>query len=399
MANLTALRDHNTAAVLGRIRAAEETSRVELAAATGLTAQAVSKIVQRLADDGLITASGRGPATGGKPRTLLRLVPEARWVVGAQLHRDAATLVLVDLSGRIVRSDTLPLAPGATPAHTLDLLAAAVRELLAAVPPAAVLGVGLACPGPLDHRTGVLHQVTGRPGWDGIALRDEIAARLALPPAATVAVDKDTTAGVLSQPGSPDRAFVYLDDGLGAGIALDGRVRRGARTNAGEFGHQLLDPRGPRCACGSRGCLEALCRAALEAGDTTRAAELLGEGVANLVQLLDLDEIVLGGRTVLAAPEQFRGAVTAVLRQRLPDPEWQRVEVSVARAGEQAVALGAAGLVLGPVFGDGDTLPVHAPVPGSAPHSGSALHPGVPVPERGQAFSPVLPGDPVLPRS
>ena len=354
MANLTALRDHNTAAVLGRIRAVPETSRVELAAATGLTAQAVSKIVQRLAADGLITAAGRGPSTGGKPRTLLRLVPQARWVVGAQLHRDAATLLLVDLAGQAVRERTLPLAPSATPQRTLDLLAAAVDDLLAAVPRAHVLGVGLACPGPLDHRSGVLHQVTGRPGWDGLALGDELAARLDLPESATVVVDKDTTAGVLSQPGSPDRAFVYLDDGLGAGLALGGRVQRGARTNAGEFGHQTLDPRGPRCACGNHGCLEALCRAALDAGDADRAAEVLGEGVANLVRLLDLDEIVLGGRTVLAAPDHYRGTVAAVLRRRLPDPDWQRVDVSVVRAGEQAVALGAAGLVLGPLFGEGD---------------------------------------------
>jgi predicted NBD/HSP70 family sugar kinase len=352
MANLTALRDHNTAAVLGRIRAAPETSRVELAAATGLTAQAVSKIVRRLAADGLITAAGRGPSTGGKPRTLLRLVPQARWVVGAQLHRDAATLLLVDLGGQAVRTHTLPLASDATPQRTLDLLAAAVGELLAAVPREHILGVGLACPGPLDHRTGVLHQVTGRPGWDGVALRDELAARLGLPPSATVVVDKDTTAGVLSQPGSPDRAFVYLDDGLGAGLVLGGAVQRGARTNAGEFGHQVLDLGGPPCACGNLGCLEALCRAALDAGDADRAAGLLGEGVANLVRLLDLDEVVLGGRTVLADPERYRSTVAEVLRRRLPDPDWQRVDVSVVRAGERAVALGAAGLVLGPVFGE-----------------------------------------------
>ncbi|MFC1433599.1 ROK family protein [Streptacidiphilus sp. N1-3] len=358
MANLTALRDHNAAAVLGRIRAARETSRVELAAATGLSAQAVSKIVQRLAAEGLITTAGQGPSTGGKPRTLLRLVPQARWVVGAQLHRDAATLVLVDLGGRVVRSGAPALAAGADPARTLDQLAAGIRELLATVPSELVLGVGLACPGPLDHRTGVLHQVTGLPGWAGIALRDELAGRIDLlgAGAGAVAVDKDTTAGVLSQPGSADRAFVYLDDGLGAGLALGGQVQRGARTNAGEFGHQVLDLCGPRCACGNRGCLEALCRAALEAGEPARAAELLGEGVANLVRLLDLDEIVLGGRTVLAAPELYRDTVDAVLRQRLPDPDWQRVAVSVVRAGEQAVALGAAGLVLGPFFGEGDGL-------------------------------------------
>ncbi|MEY9964363.1 putative NBD/HSP70 family sugar kinase/biotin operon repressor [Streptacidiphilus sp. MAP12-16] len=350
MANLTALRDHNTAAVLGRIRIAEEISQVELAAATGLTAQAVSKIVQRLAAEGMITAAGRGRSTGGKPRTLLRLVPQARWVVGVQLDRSGLTLLLVDLGGRVEKAVTLPVDPRSAPREVMDRLAEQVEALLAPIPREHVLGVGVACPGPLDQRTGVLHQVTGRPGWDGISLRAELAARLGL----AVAVDKDTTAGVLSQPGSADRAFVYLDDGLGAGLVLGGRVQRGARTNAGEFGHQVLDPLGPHCACGSRGCLEALCRAALAAADQDRAADLLGEGVANLVRLLDVDEVVLGGRAVLAAPENYRTRVDAVLQQRLPDPHWQQVAVSVARAGNRAVALGAAGLVLGPLFGEGE---------------------------------------------
>ena len=373
MANLTALRDHNTAAVLGRIRtagssaagpsaagssAAGAISQVELAAATGLTAQAVSKIVQRLTAEGLIAPSGRGPSTGGKPRTLLRLVPQARWVVGAQLDRHRLTLLLVDLCGQVADAVTLPVEQLDGPQPVLDLLAEQVGALLAAVPRDHVLGVGVACPGPLDQRTGVLHRVTGLPGWDGISLRAEVSARIGLP----VVVDKDTTAGVLGQPGSADRAFVYLGDGLGAGLVLGGRVQRGARTNAGEFGHQLADPRGPLCACGNRGCLEALCRAALDAGDQDRAADLLGEGVANLVRLLDLDEVVLGGRAVLAAPELYRARITALLRDRLPDPDWQQVAVSVAEAGQQAVPLGAAGLVLGPLFGAGEALSP-APVP------------------------------------
>ena len=358
MANLTALRDHNTAAVLGAIRGAGETSQVELAAATGLTAQAVSKIVKRLAEEGLVTRAGQALPTGGKPRTLLRLVPQARWAVGAHLHRSGVTALLVDLDGRVAGSAALAIGPDITPDHILDRLAELVDGLLAGVERERVLGVGLACPGPLDQRAGVLHRVTGRPGWAGAALGPELGARLGLP----VALDKNTTAGVLSQPGSPDRAFVYLDDGLGAGLVLGGRVQRGARTNAGEFGHQVLDPRGPRCACGNLGCLEALCLAALDAGAPDRAADLLGEGIANLVRLLDLDEVVLGGRAVLAAPELYRTRITAVLGERLPDPDWQQVAVSVAGAGRQAVALGAAGLVLGPLFGTGEALsPAPAP--------------------------------------
>ncbi|MEZ0070052.1 putative NBD/HSP70 family sugar kinase [Streptacidiphilus sp. MAP12-20] len=346
-ANLSSLRDHNAAAVLSLVRAAGEVgvSRVELARASGLTAQAVSKIVHRLTEDGLLAEAGRGVSTGGKPRTLLTLVPQARWAVGAQLGRDTLTVLRADLAGGVAAPRRIPIELADWgPQRVLDLLAEEVGRLLAGLPRDRVLGIGVASPGPLDQRAGLLHQVTGAPAWDGLRLAEEVTARVGLP----ALIEKDSTAGVLGALGSPNRAFVHLDHGLGAGLVLGGAVQRGARTNAGEFGHQTLDPAGPRCRCGSKGCVEAVWAAA-----PTReaAARVLGEGVANLVRLLDLDEVVLGGREVVAAPDVYLRTVRDVIADRLPDPEWQRVSVSVAPAGPDAVALGAAGLVLGRLFG------------------------------------------------
>jgi predicted NBD/HSP70 family sugar kinase len=236
------------------------------------------------------------------------------------------------------------------PDEVLEHLAAEVELALAEVPRERVLGVGLACPGPLNQHTGVLHRVTGNPAWDGVPLRDRMAERLGL----DTVIEKDATAGVLSALGSPERAFISLGDGLdpglGAGLVLGGRVQRGARTNAGEFGHQCIDPSGPRCACGNRGCLEALCAAALTAGRPEDAARHLGLGIANLVQLLDLDQVVLAGRAVLADPVAYTDAVRATLREQLPDPDWQHVSVDIAEAGAYAIALGAASLVMSRLF-------------------------------------------------
>lgn len=375
-ANLSGLRDHNAAAVLRLVRTAggEGVSRVELAQASGLTAQAISKIVARLTDDGLLAEVGRRPSTGGKPRTLLRLVADARVAVGVQLGREELRVLLVDLTGRTVAVRTAPSSLDRAPSAVLDQLAAEVDAVLEASGAGGaggvggaggaaraagesgdagavrerVLGVGVACPGPLDSRAGVLHGVTGLPGaaWRDYPLAEQAAARLGLP----VLLEKDSTAGVLSQLGPADRAFVYLDAGVGAGMVLGGRVHRGARTNAGEFGHQCVDPAGPRCGCGRTGCLEAVCREALRAGRPERAADALGTGVAGLVRLLDLEQIVLGGREALAAPALYLDALTRQLAAWLPDPEWQRVEVVLARAGADAVARGAAGLVLERLF-------------------------------------------------
>ncbi|GAA4835963.1 ROK family protein [Kitasatospora terrestris] len=347
--NLALLRDRNDTAVLRAVRAAADsgTSRVELAARTGLTAQAISKITARLLDEGLLTEAGRERVAGrsGKPRTLLRLVPGSRCALGVEIGRRDLRLLRVDLTGTVTALAEAPTDPGGEPGPTLDLIAAAVRDLTADSAPGHVLGLGVACPGPLDTRDGVLHQVTGMPSWHGLHLREALASRTGLP----VLVEKNTTAGVLGGLGPDNRAFVYLGDGLGAGLVLGGHVQRGARTNAGEFGHQCIDPAGPPCACGARGCLEAVCLDALRAGRTADAATALAIGVANLVRLLDVEEVVLGGAALLADPAPYEAAIRAELGDRLPDPHWQHVTLS--RATGLAVPRGAAGLALARLFG------------------------------------------------
>lgn len=251
-----------------RAAGAEGISRLELAEGTGLTPQAVSKITARLREDGLAVGAGLRPSTGGKPRTVLRLVPDAQFAVGLHLDRDGLTAVLVDLAGRPVAVTRAPLDLGAPADRVLADAADAVRDLCAAEPHKPVLGVGVAVPGPLDHRDGVLHRVTGFPQWDGYPLRAALAERTGLP----VVLDKDTNAAALAVALSLDEprgdfAYLHLGTGLGAGLVLGGEVHRGARTGAGEFGHQTLQLDGPLCGCGGRGCIEVLCLAAEARGD------------------------------------------------------------------------------------------------------------------------------------
>lgn len=372
-ANLLALRSHNATLVLDLLRRAGEEgiSRLELAERTGLTPQAVSKITARLREEGLAAEAGRRASTGGKPRTVLRLVPEAGHAVGVQLDRDEVRAVLVDLTGRIVaerragvdlgRAGAEAGAGTAADAHAaVDAMVREAEPLAGEVRAGALLGVGVALPGPLDHVRGVLHRVTGFPQWEGFPLRDAVAERLGVP----VVVDKDTNAAALGlavagerEGREPARSFAYLHlgTGLGAGLVIGGAVHRGARTGAGEFGHQVIQLDGPRCTCGDRGCVEALCLAAVARGDLEEAARVLGAGASNLVGLLDIDLVLLGGRTVAAAPDVFVRGVADVLeaRARREGAVGGAVPVRPAGGGEWGVAVGAAQLVLGGVFGWG----------------------------------------------
>ncbi|MEU7729874.1 ROK family transcriptional regulator [Streptomyces sp. NPDC040724] len=359
--------------------------RAELAARTGLTPQAVSKITARLGADGLVAEAGRAASTGGKPRTLLRLVPDVHHAVGVHLDRDELRAVRVDLAGRVVAESSGPLDFATGPEAVVE---AVVRAVARVGDPAGLplLGVGVAAPGPLDHRTGTMGRVTGYPSWRDFPLRAVLQGRLGLP----VLLDKDTNAGAAAAAGAwlraawpdadadadgdavaaagrgvdavpdalPDayahpfvgggpRTCVYLHvgTGLGAGLWLGGEVYRGERSAAGEFGHQVLLLDGPPCRCGARGCVEALCLGAVARGDLPEAARILGEAAANLVALLDVDRVLLGGRVVAAAPGVFLEGVRSVLALR----GWGAgVFVALAEVG---VAEGAAELVLGPVFG------------------------------------------------
>ncbi|MET7765602.1 ROK family protein [Streptomyces sp. NPDC005393] len=353
-ANLSALRSHNAALVLRLLRdaGADGVSRLELAAHTGLTPQAVSKITARLRTEGLATEAGHRASTGGKPRTVLRLVPGARHAIGLHLDRDELTAVLVDLAGIPVAARTAPFDFGAA---ADEAVAAATREVEALIKDAGtgggplgggLLGVGVAAPGPLDHGSGVLHRVTGFPHWDGFPLRDALAQRLGLP----VVLDKDTNAAALGLATAESSAYLHLGTGLGAGLVLGGGVYRGARTDAGEFGHQVIQLDGPPCGCGNRGCLEALCLAAVARGDGAGAARLLGVGAANLVRLLDIDRVLLGGRVVLADPGPYVQGVAAQLAEDAARASRPAVPVDVVERGGRAVVEGAAQLVLAPLF-------------------------------------------------
>ncbi|GAA3534331.1 ROK family transcriptional regulator [Amycolatopsis ultiminotia] len=348
-ANLRGLRRHNRALLLGHILRAGGLSRVELAERSGLTQQAVSKIVADLLPERLLDVERQAAAGVGKPRTLLRLRADARCALGAQLDRDGFLVLRTGLTGEVEDLVEGSLPVGFGPQQAVDAVADAVRRLLGDVDPVRVLGLGVGAVGPLDHHQGRLRDATNMPGWHDVPLRDLLAERTGLP----VILDKNTNAAAFAHSWPEETpaatAVVLVGTGIGVGLLIDGRVYRGPRTNAGEFGHTTIAYAGPHCACGRRGCVEVMHQTAATRHD---AARLLGIGLADLVQVLDLERIVLFGRTIRAAPEVYRETVGQQLRDLLPVPYWQRIDLEVSDLDEEAVALGAAFEVLAGFYAD-----------------------------------------------
>ncbi len=394
--NLPRVGDYNQVVVLEAVRRHPEgLSRVELAASTGLSPQAVSNICRRLLEADLVVEAGRRAQGPGKPRTLLRLQPTGRYAVGVHLDPALASHVLLDLTGTAVATSHRVLRPGAGPDEVLRDVAADVDRLVtgSGIDPERLVGVGVAAPGPVDHAAGALVRPPNLAGWERVLVRDVLAEATGLP----VLLDKDVVAAAVGELWAGDlgpranAVFLYLGTGVGAGLVLGGEVHRGASGNAGEVGHLGTNADDPPCWCGATGCLgmlsapdqvvqraerlglgpwhgdatgpeastlgafEAICDLA-DAGDP-RATGLVEDwarhtarAVTDLVDALDLDHVVFGGPLWPRLAAIFLRVVPDVVRGRAVGAAIHPIAVGGTRLGPDGAAVGAASLVLDHAF-------------------------------------------------
>ena len=358
-ADLTFLRGYNDALVMTLARTLPTFERATISEATGLTPQAVSKVLARLAEQGLIAPAGvRRPATG-KPAGVYELVPASRYAIGAHVARRTLRLVLTDLAGVVRAARVTPLPTDFTPGQLLDRMAEGIDGLAREHDlDGRLTGVGIGMIDPLDHAHGTVRDAHRLRHWHDVPLADFAEEALALP----VHVDKDVTAGVTAEAwrrgaSFRDAALIMVESGVGAGLWLNGAAHRGAHTNAGEFGHTVIQLDGPPCVCGRRGCLEVVHDRAAEAGDLELAARVVATGVVNLLQTLDLGHVVLAGADLLRHGETYLRSVTEAVRTQVPRADWLTAEVTLTSLGTDAIAAGAAMQVLDAHYG----------IPGLAP--------------------------------
>jgi predicted NBD/HSP70 family sugar kinase len=256
------IREYNRWLVANLLRREGPLSRVDIAARLGLSAPAVSRIVETLIGEGYVEEIGLGPASVGRRPRLLQVRADAGTALAIDLRRVTQVEVgIVDIMGRLhaSKSADLPSCDPEAVVATIGDLADAVRAEVAGVLPAP-MGAGLACPGVIDFDKGRV-EYSAHLGWRSVPIRDLLAARLGLP----VFVDTDCNAPALAESwlgaGTAVNHLVYLGlgPGLGIGIVISGVLYRGVSGVAGELGHTVIQAEGGRlCRCGSSGCVETL---------------------------------------------------------------------------------------------------------------------------------------------
>ena len=378
--SLSSLRQLNRLRIVDFLRVNGTASRAELSRRTGLSRSTVSTLVTDLQRRGIVVEQPgqfAGEGQPGRPAALLQLDPSAGAAIGVDFDHDLVRVAVSDLSRIVLAEATVRFDVDHDAVGALDLAGDLVDQLLAEVGigPDRVIGTGMALAGPIDHKRAALHKSTVLPGWVDIDAGVELERRVGT----TVYVDNDANLGALAEvtlgAGRNARfaAYIQIGSGVGAGMVVDGRPYRGARGTAGEIGHVVVDPQGPLCRCGNRGCLETVastgalvglinasrgkqltvqemieealngdagCRRAI-----TDAGQVVGRVVAGLVNLFSPEMVVIGGDLGEAGDLLLDPLREAVRRDALPAAAAE-LKVVAGELGERANLLGALALVL-----------------------------------------------------
>lgn len=250
-----------------------------------------------------------------------------------------------------------------------------------------VAAVGIGAPGAVDFDAGTVIFAPNMEGWKDVSLKKELEKHLDLP----VFVENDGNIAVLGvhvvELKSKPRNVVgiFVGTGIGGGLILNGQLYRGANYTAGEIGHMVVDVNGPKCGCGNKGCFEAVAsrtaifqriKSGVKAGEKTlltemlgpsledlrsgdlrkairrgdkfaakvveEAAEFVGIGVSNLVNILGPDVVVLGGGVIEALADEMMSVIVKTAKEHAMPGTLKGVDIIASKLGDSAGITGAA---------------------------------------------------------
>lgn len=283
---------------------------------------------------------------------------------------------MVDESGRVLSKMESPTEADLGYSNGMERIAGMLRET-ARTAGVEISGIGIGTTGPVHPFTGAFGDVDFLAGWEWKNPVEDLVRIFGV----RVAVENDGDAAALGEAGwgagknKSRLVYVTVGTGIGGGIILDGQLYRGVDAAHPEIGHHVIDPSGPLCSCGFRGCWESLatgpamvawfkssagagracpqdltaksiCQLAQQGNELARQAVereayYLGLGLANLVNLFTPDAIVLGG-SVMKSADMFLDGIHKVIRQGCRFVPFERTELSLASLGEDANLIGAA---------------------------------------------------------
>lgn len=303
-------RRESAGSLLRLIRTRQATTRAQLREITGLARSTVAQRVELLMAAGLITEVGDAPSTGGRPPSVLGFNPDAGVVLVADLGATHSRLALCGLDGEPLESIAGELAIADGPDTVLAWVGDRFEELLErhGKSHAAIRGIGIGLPGPVDFARGEAVNPPIMPGWNRVPVGPGLVQRFGAP----VLVDNDVNLMAIGEHGAfptpvNDLVVVKIGTGIGSGLILGGRLHRGSAGAAGDIGHVQIGPGDVLCTCGNRGCLEAV------AGGGALARQLAATGLDATTSRDVVDFVRNGNPDAIAAVREAGRLIGTVL--------------------------------------------------------------------------------------
>lgn len=391
------MRAINRLHVLETIRRREPIARVEIGEHTRLSRATVSAIIGALLEEGLVAeieeppSAGREAASGrGRPRIMLRMNPNAAYVAGVKISMHQISVMVTNLRADVLTSFVLPMRTHRLGAAVIaDIVEDSLRRAVAdaGLEIGQIAGVGIGLPGFIDAVAGICHwsPIFGNEPVHFAALVQE---RLGV----STRIENDANLVTLAErwfghgQDVDDFIVITVEHGVGMGVFLNGELYRGHHGLGAEFGHAKHDRHGPPCRCGQSGCIEAyaadyaILRDAamlIELGDVEdalaadrairqvtelafagdrrfqhlfeRAGEVLGLGIANLINVLNPARVILSGAGMRAG-RMLGDPLIATIRANVLAPLADRLDIVMHEWSDEVWARGAASLIVQEIY-------------------------------------------------
>jgi glucokinase-like ROK family protein len=394
--NQSLLKEINRKKILRVIYERGQSSRAEIRHLIKQDGKTVTNIANGLIKDGLVTSSGYSSFTGGRRRELLIMNPKYGYIIGIHLDINFLIGIVTDFQSKVLLRERIPISPTETKANLISKIRKTINFLICKgnIPQEKILGIGFVASGFYDQELGKWLVSVNNLHWKDVPIVSILSQHCQCP----IYLEDCSRALALGEKwfgsAKSDENFICLDigAGIGCGIFQKSRLYKGSSNFAGEIGHTIVVPDGEPCSCGNRGCLETVasgwalvrqakcrisngeatliresCNGDIEAIDAdmifhaahhgdklstdllNAASKYLGIGIANLINLLNPELIILSGH--FSSIEDFSLlSLKEKIRQYAMPESFEKTKIVTSLLGDDAAVLGATTLILDQIF-------------------------------------------------
>ncbi|MEJ6951220.1 ROK family transcriptional regulator [Natronospora cellulosivora (SeqCode)] len=372
VANSQYIRDLNLTAIFRLIHKYGPVSRKELAENTGYSAATISNHVKRLLESRFVIETDKGSSTGGRKPVFLTINPERRHIIAVEIEVNHLKIMIVNLKFQIKGEYSYNL-ENRDAEYVLAKMMSGINYLQkkTGLSNEKIMGLGIAVPALVDTNKAIVNFAPNLE-WKNIDMEEKLKDYYQTP----LLLENEARAAVIGEkefiyPDIDNLVYVSINQGIGCGIIFDGRIYRGASSNAGEFGHIIIDSHGPECHCGNYGCWETLAslnyilsrysqgkldfsledlRKKALAGDKElelilkETGENIGIGIVNIINSLSPEHLIIGG-DITDFKDYIDVDLKGVIKEKSLDLFYQKVNINYSQLSKKASLYGIARMV------------------------------------------------------